>query len=115
MHAAGRASAGRDNFELALLVPAFLWGRRGRGVVLDFSQRIGTEPVAAQAAAQTEYFDEPPQPGNLHDQDDRKDPVGIGQQVRELAEQAWHDEERNDPPAAPVTIMQPLDRSCEVN
>ena len=51
----------------------------------------------------------------LHDQHDRKDPVGVGQQVRELAEQAGHDEERNDPPAAPVAIMQPLDRSREVN
>ena len=34
----------------------------------------GPNRLLAQAAAQTEHFDEPPQPGNLHDQDDRKDP-----------------------------------------
>src|SRR4051794_196598 len=104
MHAAGWASAGRDNFDLAALVPAFRRGRDGCGAV-EVSARVGTEAVVARGARHDEQLDGSPQPQDRSGEAERQGPMGVRQQIRELTEQARCEEEWNDPPAALAAVV----------
>ncbi len=104
-----RASRVRHHFDLALLLPAgprIAWRRR--------CQRVGAEPVGLARTLEAIHLDEAPDAQSERGNGERQVGVGIRKPVGELVVEAGDDEKRHHPPAAPVAIMQPLDRGGEV-
>src|SRR6266478_7038999 len=96
----------RNKFQLALLVPAR--PRIARG------QRVGPKPVGPARPFQAAHLDKPPYEGNVHDKPNDHGRVGTPKPISKLIVETGSNDEGNDPPAALVAIVKPLDRGGRV-
>src|SRR5258708_19076428 len=106
--APGWASPAPTKFQLCQLVPI----RGCTRAAIDRRLRVWVwaKSVGPSCASQTQHFDKPPKAESDHDEHEEVRRVGIAKPVPHFAEQNRSNEERDDPPAAFVAIVKPLDR-----
>ena len=101
------ASTVGNKFQFAVLVPA----RRDSRVRDGRRPRIGPEPVGATCSFEKQQFDEAPDINAEYDKGEGEGHIGfVVKPVHDAAKQGRSDEEGDDPPAAFVAIVKPLDR-----
>jgi hypothetical protein len=100
------ASTAPNKFQLSQLVPIRGWTR----AAMDRRLRVWAELVGPSCPSQTQHFDKTPEAESDHDDHEEVRRVGIAKPVTHFAKQNRGNEERDDPPAALVAIVQPLDR-----
>jgi hypothetical protein len=77
---------------------------------ISFGQRIGPKPVGAAGPPQAERLDKAPDAKDESDEPDQKRRVRIAEPISDFPEENGNNKERDNPPAAPVAVVQPLDR-----
>src|SRR5512140_2612624 len=102
------ASAVRNKFQLAKLGPI----RDCTRAANDRPQRVRAKSVGPSRPSQTQHFDKAPETESEHDEHDEASQIGIAEPVPRFVEQIRSKEERDDPPAGLVAIVQPLERGC---
>src|SRR5258708_2709574 len=100
------ASTAPNKFQLSQLVPI----RGCTRAAIDRRQRVWAKSVGPSCPSQTQHFDKTPEAESDHDEHEEVRRVGIAKPVPHFAEQNRSNEERDDPPAAFVAIVKPLDR-----
>ena len=81
---------------------------RCESVCLVRVQRVRAEPVGTACAPQEGQFDEAPAAQDEEGKPEREGGVRIRRAGPRMVGEAGQDEERHDPPAALVAVMQPL-------
>lgn len=113
-----RASAMRRHFQLAELVPGRI-GQPGAEIAarpgLGLRQRIWPEPVGSARPPQLEGLDKAPDAEDETDKPDEKHRVRLVEPMRDFRKQHGKSAEGDDPPAALVAVVQPLDRGGSID
>src|SRR5437660_11354289 len=99
------ASTAPNKFQLPQLLPI----RGCTRAAIDRQQWVWAKSVGSSCPSQTQYFDKTPEAESDHDEHEEVGRVGIAQPFLHFAKQNRRNEERDDPPAAFVAIVNPPD------
>jgi len=95
-----RASNVRNKFQLVELAPA-----RARA---DRRQRIEPEPVGTSGPSQPKQLKDAPNGQTEPDRADEQRQMRVVEPIPQQVEKAWSNQERDNPPAAFVAVVEPL-------